>query len=125
MRRTPIHCLRPCKRDMPLPIACSSGCRVRFGGSLFNTLSRAAPPTAGRTKDRPMVCKLFQLRKGIHGGKGFMKGTASLLKSLALGIALVALFAAGQKTARADEVTISGSTTGSVTGVPQLTFTGN
>jgi len=54
-----------------------------------------------------------------------MKGTASLLKSLALGIALIALFAAGQKTARADEVTISGSTTGSVTGVPQLTFTGN
>jgi hypothetical protein len=32
-------------------------------------------------------------------------------------------FAQGQ--ARADEVTLSGSTTGTVTGVPQLTFTGN
>jgi PEP-CTERM motif len=50
---------------------------------------------------------------------------ACLLKSLTLGIALIALFALGQQTVRANEVTISGSTTGTVTGVPQLTFTGN
>jgi hypothetical protein len=48
-----------------------------------------------------------------------------LLKSLSLGIALIALFTLGQGVARADEVTVSGSTTGVVTGVPQLTFAGN
>jgi len=48
-----------------------------------------------------------------------------LLKSLSLGIALIALFTLGQGVARADEVTVSGSTTGIVTGVPQLTFAGN
>lgn len=42
-------------------------------------------------------------------------------------LCLVALAAValGQGQARADEITISGSTTGTVTGVPQLTFTGN
>jgi hypothetical protein len=48
-----------------------------------------------------------------------------LLKSLSLGIALIALFTLGQGVARADEVTVSGSTSGVVTGVPQLTFAGN
>ena len=47
------------------------------------------------------------------------------LKSLLLGIAFVALFTLTQGVARADEVTITGSTTGTVSGVPQLTFTGN
>jgi hypothetical protein len=48
-----------------------------------------------------------------------------LLKSLSLGIALIALLTLGQGVARADEVGIAGSTTGTVTGVPQLTFAGN
>jgi hypothetical protein len=49
----------------------------------------------------------------------------AVLKSLALGIAIIALFTLGQGVARADEVTVSGSTTGTVTGVPPLTFAGN
>jgi hypothetical protein len=49
----------------------------------------------------------------------------SVVKPLALSIFAIALFTLAQSTARADEVTISGSTTGTVTGVPQLTFTGN
>jgi hypothetical protein len=49
----------------------------------------------------------------------------ALVKPLALSIFAIALFALAQSEARADEVTISGSTTGTVTGVPQLTFTGN
>jgi hypothetical protein len=48
-----------------------------------------------------------------------------MLKSLSLGIALIALFTLGQGVARADEVSIAGSTSGTVTGVPQLTFSGN
>lgn len=48
-----------------------------------------------------------------------------LVKTLSLGIALAALLLLNGGVARADEVTISGSTTGTVTGVPQLTFTGN
>jgi len=48
-----------------------------------------------------------------------------LLKSLSLSIALIALFTLGQGVARADEVTVAGSTSGVVTGVPQLTFAGN
>jgi hypothetical protein len=49
----------------------------------------------------------------------------AVLKSLALGIAIIALFTLGQGVARADEVTVSGTTSGVVTGVPQLTFAGN
>ena len=49
----------------------------------------------------------------------------TLLKSFAVGIALVGVLILGHGEARADEVTISGSTTGAVTGVPQLTFAGN
>lgn len=49
----------------------------------------------------------------------------ALLKSISLGIALVAVMTLSQGVARADEVTVSGSTTGIVTGVPQLTFAGN
>ncbi|MDQ3742955.1 MAG: PEP-CTERM sorting domain-containing protein [Acidobacteriota bacterium] len=49
----------------------------------------------------------------------------SMVKPLALSIFAVALLTLAQGVARADEVTISGSTTGSVTGVPQLTFSGN
>ena len=48
-----------------------------------------------------------------------------LLKSFGIAIALVSLLILGHGEARADEVTISGFTTGAVTGVPQLTFTGN
>ncbi|PYS83576.1 MAG: hypothetical protein DMF67_08680 [Acidobacteria bacterium] len=49
----------------------------------------------------------------------------SMVKPLALSIFAIALFTLAQGEARADEVTISGSTTGTVTGVPQLTFAGN
>ena len=49
----------------------------------------------------------------------------SMVKPLALSIFAIALFTLAQGIARADEVTISGSTTGTVTGVPQLTFSGN
>jgi hypothetical protein len=47
------------------------------------------------------------------------------IKSLALGIALIAIFTLSQGAARADEVTVAGTTTGTVVGVPQLTFVGN
>jgi hypothetical protein len=48
-----------------------------------------------------------------------------LAKSLALTIVTIAVFSLSGGAARADEVTVTGSTTGVVTGVPQLTFTGN
>jgi hypothetical protein len=48
-----------------------------------------------------------------------------LAKSLALAISAIAVFTLSAGVARADEVTISGFTTGAVTGVPQLTFAGN
>jgi hypothetical protein len=56
-----------------------------------------------------------------------MKGLigSTLVKSIFLGLLTMVLLGAGQKAARADEVTIAGSTTGTVTGVSQLTFTGN
>lgn len=49
----------------------------------------------------------------------------TLLKSFAIAIALVGVLILGHGEARADEVTISGFTTGAITGVPQLSFTGN
>lgn len=49
----------------------------------------------------------------------------TLLKSFAVAIALVGVLLLGHGEARADEVTISGFTTGAITGVPQLSFTGN
>jgi hypothetical protein len=49
----------------------------------------------------------------------------ALVKPFALSLLAVAFIALGQGQARADEVTVSGSTTGSVIGVPQLTFAGN
>lgn len=54
-----------------------------------------------------------------------MKNFSTTFKPLALSIALFAIFTATQGVARADEVTIVGSTTGTVTGAPLLTFTGN
>ena len=55
-----------------------------------------------------------------------MKTTiATLIKSVLLGLAVLVIVGAGQSTARADEVTITGLTTGAITGVPQLSFTGN
>ena len=50
---------------------------------------------------------------------------STLIKSVLLGLAVLVIVAAGQSTARADEVTITGSTTGAITGVPQLSFSGN
>ena len=46
-------------------------------------------------------------------------------RSLFLCLVALAFLTLAQSEARADEVTISGSTTGSVAGVPQLTFSGN
>lgn len=49
----------------------------------------------------------------------------AMVKPLLLSIFAIALFTLAQSEARADEVTIAGSTTGVVSGVPQLTFAGN
>ena len=46
-------------------------------------------------------------------------------RSLFLCLTAITFLILGQTAARADEVTISGSTTGNVSGVPQLTFEGN
>jgi PEP-CTERM motif len=46
-------------------------------------------------------------------------------RSLFLCLLALTFMALAQSQARADEVTVSGSTTGTVTGVPQLTFAGN
>jgi hypothetical protein len=46
-------------------------------------------------------------------------------RSLFLCLLALTFMALAQSQARADEVTLSGSTTGTVTGVPQLTFAGN
>jgi hypothetical protein len=47
------------------------------------------------------------------------------IKSVLLGLAVLVIVGASHGIARADEVTIAGSTTGSITAVPQLTFAGN
>ena len=49
----------------------------------------------------------------------------TLLKSLSMAIALIGILVFAQGQARADEVTIAGFTTGTVAGVPALTFAGN
>lgn len=48
-----------------------------------------------------------------------------LLRSLSIAFTLAGVLILAQGQARADDVTISGFTTGTVTGIPQLTFTGN
>jgi hypothetical protein len=55
-----------------------------------------------------------------------MKNFANMLKPLAMGIALIAVFGAGQ-IAKADPVTVSGISSGTITGTAAnfLTFTGN
>lgn len=55
-----------------------------------------------------------------------MKNFATMLKPLAMSVALLAIFGAGQ-IAKADPVTVSGTSTGTVTGTAAtfLTFTGN
>ena len=50
---------------------------------------------------------------------------SGLFKSVLLGLAVLVIVGAGHSIAKADEVTITGSTAGAVTGVPQLTFAGN
>lgn len=49
----------------------------------------------------------------------------SIFKTASLGLAVMTVMGLSQGMARADEVTVSGSTTGSVIGIPQLTFAGN
>lgn len=51
--------------------------------------------------------------------------TLAMVKPFALSLFAIAFFALSQGVARADEVTLSGFTSGTVTGVPQLTFAGN
>ncbi len=50
---------------------------------------------------------------------------SGLIKSVLLGLVALVIVGAGYNSAKADEVTIAGSTAGTVTGIPQLTFTGN
>lgn len=50
---------------------------------------------------------------------------AAMIKPLVLSLVTVVFLTLGQGVAQADEVTISGSTTGTITGVPQLIFQGN
>jgi hypothetical protein len=52
-------------------------------------------------------------------------GTRTAGRSLFLCLVALAFITFARGEARADEVTLSGSTTGTVTGVPQLTFNGN
>lgn len=49
----------------------------------------------------------------------------TLLKALSIALTFAGILILAQGQARADEVTIAGSTTGAITGVPQLSFTGN
>jgi hypothetical protein len=49
----------------------------------------------------------------------------TLLKSLSIVLTLAGVLAFAQGQARADEVTVTGFTTGSITNVPSLTFQGN
>lgn len=49
----------------------------------------------------------------------------SLVKTITMVIAVVVVMALSHSAAKADEVTVSGNTTGSVIGIPQLTFAGN
>jgi len=48
-----------------------------------------------------------------------------IFRGTALALALLVILGATHSSVQADEVTVSGSTTGVVTGLPQLTFTGN
>lgn len=56
-----------------------------------------------------------------------MKNFSMMLKPFAMSIALLAIFAAGQTIAKADPVTVSGTSSGTVTGTAAqfLSFTGN
>jgi hypothetical protein len=49
----------------------------------------------------------------------------TLLKAVSIALTLAGIMILAQGQARADEVTISGFTTGTITGVPALSFTGN
>jgi PEP-CTERM motif len=50
---------------------------------------------------------------------------STFLKSILLSVLALIIVGVSHSTARADEVTISGNTTGTVVGIPQLTFVGN
>lgn len=49
----------------------------------------------------------------------------SIVKKVAMAMAIAAVMVISHGTSKADEVTIVGSSTGSVVGIPQLTFAGN
>jgi hypothetical protein len=63
---------------------------------------------------------MFILRRTSMGSSIF-----SLFKTITMIIAVAAVMALSHSVALADEVTLTGSATGSVVGVPQLTFAGN
>jgi hypothetical protein len=50
---------------------------------------------------------------------------STFLKSILLSVLALIFIGVSHSTARADEVTISGTTSGSITGIPPMTFTGN
>jgi hypothetical protein len=58
-------------------------------------------------------------------GESMKSRINTLLKSLSIVLTLAGVLAFAQGQARADEVTVTGFTTGSITGVPQLSFVGN
>lgn len=66
------------------------------------------------------------LVRAENEGKSLMKITISgLVKSFLTGLAALVILGATHTAVRADELTLTGSTTGIVTDVPQLIFTGN
>ena len=82
---------------------------VRFGVAL-KQFPRLLPSQIEELRQTLMVFTSFQSR--VHGGKQNMRHFATMLKPLALSVALLAIFAATSSEARADEVFISGNTDG-------------
>ena len=71
---------------------------------------------------RAGVSSFATIRRGI---KTMKTASSGLLKSVLVGLAVLVIVGASQTSARANEVTITGFTTGSITGAPQLSFIGN
>jgi hypothetical protein len=66
----------------------------------------------------------FEVRR-VQEKQAMGTSILSILKTIALSVAVVALIGLSHGIAKADEVTVAGSTTGTVTGVPPLTFAGS
>lgn len=85
-------------------------------------IAHLSEPFHYRIRTRRRLLNRDHKKRGIRIMKTAISG---LFKSVLLGLAVLLIVGASHSTARADEVTITGSTTGAITGVPQLTFTGN